>query len=701
MKNTLLGTGITMALTFGAYTSINSYYSTVIVNAAELEGEVKVNISSLWTYASPNWSDRKTVVFKGNKFKVKEIINVSGSNMYKLENGLYITASTKYVTFEKGKSDNVIESKSYATTANLNLRTGASTSNRIILTIPKGREVKMISNHGAWAKVTYNGREGYVANKYIKLNSTTIPKPQPEKPKPVEKPSPIVNAGNTTANLNLRAGASTSNRIILTIPKGREVKIISNHGTWSKVTYNGREGYVANRYVKLNSTTMPKPQPEKPKPQPEKPKPQPEKPSETSKKFKTTANLNLRAGATTSNKIILTIPSGREIIEKSRNGAWSKVTYNGREGYVANKYIEEVKGVIPKPEPETPKPEEPESKIFGLTTEHLGIRERKDAQSKSLGTIPKGVSVKILSRDKHWTEVFYEGNRGYVFSHLVIVKAEEEENLPAVLNIDNLKTLYEKEDFKLIGHNVSNSGIKDIQVTLNDKALTVSRVERQDLKPLYGKYKDLNLIGFEINIPKSNIANGTNELVVTSISNDNTQKTNTYHFSVIDDNNFKTEKYNNTLKYYVGLESKTNPKPGHNSIDATMDQIEYYMDPANFVHDSRYKYMFLDLSYNKGDLNVDADSLNVMLNGSGVLAGTGKHFLKAADDYKINPFYLIAHSILETGNGSSTLAKGQKIENTYSKFGDESSIIKDSVPEEDKDKLYYNVFGINAYNSNA
>ena len=42
------------------------------------------------------------------------------------------------------------------TTANLNLRTGPSTSYQVILVIPKGAQVEVTGYSGNWAKVTYN-----------------------------------------------------------------------------------------------------------------------------------------------------------------------------------------------------------------------------------------------------------------------------------------------------------------------------------------------------------------------------------------------------------------------------------------------------------------------------------------------------------------------------------------------------------------
>lgn len=53
----------------------------------------------------------------------------------------------------------------------------------------------------------------------------------------------------TTANLNLRAGASTSYRILLTIPKGSNLSVISKTNGWSYVCYQNTYGYVSSSYL--------------------------------------------------------------------------------------------------------------------------------------------------------------------------------------------------------------------------------------------------------------------------------------------------------------------------------------------------------------------------------------------------------------------------------------------------------------------
>jgi uncharacterized protein YgiM (DUF1202 family) len=53
-----------------------------------------------------------------------------------------------------------------------------------------------------------------------------------------------------TTALNLRPTASTSKKSLLTIPKGKSVgKVLASSGSWRKVTYAGKTGWVLKDYL--------------------------------------------------------------------------------------------------------------------------------------------------------------------------------------------------------------------------------------------------------------------------------------------------------------------------------------------------------------------------------------------------------------------------------------------------------------------
>lgn len=63
------------------------------------------------------------------------------------------------------------------TSANLNLRSGPSTSYKVLTTIPLGTSVEMAEDCDCvWIKISYNGNIGYVISKYL-TNQRILNKP--------------------------------------------------------------------------------------------------------------------------------------------------------------------------------------------------------------------------------------------------------------------------------------------------------------------------------------------------------------------------------------------------------------------------------------------------------------------------------------------------------------------------------------------
>jgi len=136
--------------------------------------------------------------------------------------------------------------------------------------------------------------------------------------------------------------------------------------------------------------------------------------------------------------------------------------------------------------------------------------------------------------------------------------------------------------------------------------------------------------------------------------------------------------YDLTLDQAVNMQKNASPVTDMDAEwrSATTSQIEYYLDPLNFGVSSDTYLQFLILSNPAGTNATELN--NRILYGKGVLAGKGSSYIKAAQTYHINEIYLISHSLLETGNGTSNLATGIKVNGV----------------------TVYNVYGVGAYDSN-
>ncbi len=184
----------------------------------------------------------------------------------------------------------------------------------------------------------------------------------------------------TTANLNLRKSASTSGTILMTIPSGKAVTYLGTHGSWYKISYGGKTGYVSSQYVKVSSTMT----------------------TSSTKTYTTTVNLNLRKSASATGTILMTIPSGRNVTYLGTYGAWYKVSYGGQTGYVSSQYLKATTTTTA-------------TKTYS-TTVNLNLRRSASSTGTILLTIPAGRTVTYLGTYGSWYKVSYGGRTGYVSS---------------------------------------------------------------------------------------------------------------------------------------------------------------------------------------------------------------------------------------------------------------------------------------------
>lgn len=246
---------------------------------------------------------------------------------------IYITPSgnalsnTEFGMIQAGAST---ATTTHVAKGNVNLRVGASTKHKIVLQIPKGGKVEYVSGSGIWFKVKYGTKMGYVHSDYI----TKIEEAAPEPPKATPE------THFAKSNVNLRTGGSLKDKIILQIPKGGKVEYISGSGTWVKVKYGTKMGYVHSGYLAKIEVVAPEP------------------PKANSTTHFAKSNVNLRTGASTKHKIVLQIPKNGKVSYISKSGIWYKVKYGAKTGYVHSDYLAKIGTAAPSkyPAPSTDTP---------------------------------------------------------------------------------------------------------------------------------------------------------------------------------------------------------------------------------------------------------------------------------------------------------------------------------------------------------
>lgn len=199
----------------------------------------------------------------------------------------------------------------------VNFRSGPSTGSTVFELVNPGTKVNVLSNSvNGWTKASYNGRTGYFFSQYLNATSA-IPAPTPA-PAPAPVVDKVIGTAKTIYAVNHRAGTSTSTGILQMIPQNATVNLLgASVDGWTKVSYNGKTGYVSSPY--LQSTTV-------------------AAPAQTI--ASTIYAVNFRSGPSTGYSVLQVVPQGAKVtVLAASSGGWTKVSYNGKTGYISSDYL--------------------------------------------------------------------------------------------------------------------------------------------------------------------------------------------------------------------------------------------------------------------------------------------------------------------------------------------------------------------------
>lgn len=126
--------------------------------------------------------------------------------------------------------------------------------------------------------------------------------------------------GVTKANVNMRSGAGTKYKVVKVVKANKTVTILGQKGSWYKVKYNGKTGYISKSYVIKKNYTVKK----------------------YSGKYKTKVALTVRKGPGTNYVKAGTLKKGEVVTVKGKtSNGWLQITYKGATRYISgsSKYV--------------------------------------------------------------------------------------------------------------------------------------------------------------------------------------------------------------------------------------------------------------------------------------------------------------------------------------------------------------------------
>lgn len=135
-------------------------------------------------------------------------------------------------------------------------------------------------------------------------------------------------------------------------------------------------------------------------------------------------NLNVRAKASTSSKVVGQMKRGAAGTILSKSKEWTKIKSGKVTGYVSNDYI--VTGTAAEKFAKA----NIKQKDVTVTTDILNVREKKSTTSKVLGKVKKGAVYPVQSGTKEWIQIKYLGKNGYLSRDYVELSYHFTEAIP-------------------------------------------------------------------------------------------------------------------------------------------------------------------------------------------------------------------------------------------------------------------------------
>ncbi|WP_332833517.1 SH3 domain-containing protein [Clostridium perfringens] len=558
--------------------------------------------------------------------------------------------------------------------SSLNVRSEASTSSKVIGSLSGNSKVTIVGEEGEFYKIEYKGSHGYVAKEYVKdvteSNNSNQGTQTPEKPSTPEttKKTGIV---NVSSSLNVRSEASTSSKVIGSLSGNSKITIVGEEGAFYKIEYKGSHGYVAKEYVKdvteSNNSNQGTQTPEKPST------------PETTKKtgiVNVSSSLNVRSEASTSSKVIGSLSGNSKITIVGEEGAFYKIEYKGSHGYVAKEYVKDVTEINNSNQgTQTPeKPSTPETtKKTGMVnvSSSLNVRSEASTSSKVIGSLSGNSKVIIIGEEGAFYKIEYKGSHGYVAKEYIkdikdeIVTEPEKPSNP--------------ENSKKTGVVTASKGL-NVRKEANTSSQIVGILNSGESVEIIGEENGFYKITY-----KGQEAYASKKYIDIFDGNSNVNPG-------LDIENASKTNYGVSLNEYIKLQQRNNPS------NYSYSEFEKYINPAKATN----KLQFLRIDKFR---SVNVSGLSSRLSNKGVLTGQGQAFVNAARAFNIDPLYLVAQCLHETGNGTSKLAKGVTIteiadENRPIYNGNGQLVGYHMIPLS-KPVTVYNLFGIGAKDNSS
>ncbi|MBJ8107051.1 MULTISPECIES: SH3 domain-containing protein [Bacillus cereus group] len=307
-------------------------------NNVSTGGNNKVTADVLRVRTAPNTSSSVSGrVYEGQTLNVigqeNGWVKINHNGQVGYVSGEFVSGVSSNAGSSNNNTNNTVKPASGNYTVNvssLRVRTGPSTSHTTIGSVKKGQVVQVVGEVQDWFKINYAGQTAYLSKDYVTKGGSNENATQGNNQE--QNNNVTVQTGGTyvvnATSLRVRTGPATYHSVIGGVLNGTKLNVVGSEGSWFKVNYQGKTGYVSSEFVKFvkGGTTTPE---------------QPEQPNQGAigDYYINASALNVRSGEGTNYRIIGALPHGQKVQVISENSGWSKINYNGQTGYIGTRFL--------------------------------------------------------------------------------------------------------------------------------------------------------------------------------------------------------------------------------------------------------------------------------------------------------------------------------------------------------------------------
>ncbi|MGG3445474.1 peptidase M24 [Bacillus cereus] len=352
-------------------------------NNVSTGGNNKVTADVLRVRTAPNTSSSVSGrVYEGQTLNVigqeNGWVKINHNGKVGYVSGEFVSGVSSNAGSSNNNTNNTVKPASGNYTVNvssLRVRTGPSTSHTTIGSVKKGQVVQVVGEVQDWFKINYAGQTAYLSKDYVTKGGSNENTTQGNNQE--QNNNVTVQTGGTyvvnATSLRVRTGPATYHSVIGGVLNGTKLNVVGSEGSWFKVNYQGKTGYVSSEFVKFvkGGTTTPE---------------QPEQPNQGAigDYYINASALNVRSGEGTNYRIIGALPQGQKVQVISENSGWSKINYNGQTGYIGTRFLSKtpVGGAVDN------KPNENQNNNNNNTSNNSGDSSSILAYAKSMQGVP-------------------------------------------------------------------------------------------------------------------------------------------------------------------------------------------------------------------------------------------------------------------------------------------------------------------------